>query len=176
MAHCGCAAAAVILPVIAAFGLATCIVGANVPPGWGAHWTPTRVWAMNALIWSATLVAWIVAVLLLASSPAAARWYAIDGDTLVNGATHEHIRLENADAPELKGACPAERELAQRAKAFAVAALEHVAPVIHRIGRVDKYGRTLALVEVPGRGDLGELLIAAGLAREYHGGKRKGWC
>jgi endonuclease YncB( thermonuclease family) len=42
-------------------------------------------------------------------------------------------------------------------------------------GRIDKYRRTLAHVEVDGR-DVGEILIGEGLARPYKGGKRQGWC
>jgi endonuclease YncB( thermonuclease family) len=39
----------------------------------------------------------------------------------------------------------------------------------------DRYGRTLAVVLADGR-DVAEVLIGEGLAREYHGGRREGWC
>lgn len=42
-------------------------------------------------------------------------------------------------------------------------------------GRVkDRYGRTLATIEVNGR-DVGKIMIAEGLARPWTG-KRRSWC
>ena len=75
------------------------------------------------------------------------------------------MRLENVDTPEIHGACQAEVDLAHRAKAFTDAALDRAIPTIERIGRVDRYGRTIARVRIDGA-DLGELLIAAGLGPE----------
>jgi len=40
----------------------------------------------------------------------------------------------------------------------------------------DRYGRTIALVQLPDGRDLGELLISRGLGRPYHGERRHGWC
>jgi endonuclease YncB( thermonuclease family) len=39
----------------------------------------------------------------------------------------------------------------------------------------DQYGRELRSVQVGGQ-DVGEAMIAAGLARSYSGGRRGGWC
>jgi micrococcal nuclease len=118
----------------------------------------------------------LVVVLLVAGAHFPPDSYrAVDGDTIVNTITGERIRLENVDSAELHARCPAELELAQRAKA-ATADLLTRGVILHRIGRDDKYGRTLALVEIRGVGDLGQYLIAHGLGREYHGGHREGWC
>lgn len=98
---------------------------------------------------------------------------AVDGDTL--DCAGRRVRLVNIDAPELHGRCPAENQMAERAKLAAMIALAtspiHVTPD----GGKDRYGRLLARVVVDGR-DLGETLIAQGLARPYAGGPRRGWC
>ena len=43
--------------------------------------------------------------------------------------------------------------------------------VVYSEGKRGKYGRIL--ITVP---ELQEMLISNGLAREYNGGKREGWC
>jgi micrococcal nuclease len=87
----------------------------------------------------------------------------------------DRVRLRNADTPEIKGKCAAEKHLAQQARAFA---LQLVGKVV-TLGdvKVDKYARRVdAYVIMPDGRDLGQALIAAGLARPYSGGKRAGWC
>ncbi len=95
-----------------------------------------------------------------------------DGDTLRRG--DERIRLLGVDAPEtLRPKCLAERMLGARATVFVkakVAAAKRVR--IERHG-LDRYHRTLARVYLDGE-DLSQALLAAGLAVEYHGGRR-GW-
>jgi endonuclease YncB( thermonuclease family) len=88
------------------------------------------------------------------------------------------VRVRSVDTPESGGRakCARERKLAERATHF-------TRQVISRAGRIefaavswDKYGgRIDADVWVDGR-LLSEQLIAAGLARHYEGGKRRGWC
>jgi micrococcal nuclease len=88
------------------------------------------------------------------------------------------VRVRSVDTPESGGRakCASERKLAERATHF-------TRQVIARAGRIefaavswDKYGgRIDADVWVDGR-LLSEQLIAAGLARRYDGGKRRGWC
>jgi len=124
---------------------------------------------------SLSLFAIATALLLAAIAPAQARWVAIDGDTIRETETGERVRLENVDSPEIHGRCPSEIEMALRAKAMTGWLLQQ-GIVIHRWARRDKYGRTIARVEIIGVGDLGEQLIAAGLGRPYHGGRRQGWC
>ena len=99
-----------------------------------------------------------------------------DGDTFtVHDRTgrREKIRIENIDAPEIDGACAAERIAAPKAK-------HELATLVsgHRIelvrGKLDRYGRQLARVSV-GRRDVGETLIEHGLSRRWDSW-RKPWC
>lgn len=93
-----------------------------------------------------------------------------DGDTFT--AT---IRLQNVDAPEIRGRCAEESALAARSRDFAAAWIaRNAARLTIRSGRVDRYGRLIARVEADGE-DLGEALIAAGLARPWRG-RREDWC
>ncbi len=116
----------------------------------------------------------IAVVLMLASAPAGAEWRAIDGDTIVDTSTWEKVRIMGVDTPEIHARCQAEYEAAWRAQRFTAAQLA-AGPVVLERHRLDRYGRTLAVVRIGGR-DLAELLIAAGLGRPYHGERRRGWC
>jgi micrococcal nuclease len=102
--------------------------------------------------------------------------HAIDGDTIV--CARETIRIENIDAAEMPphSKCAFEADLAVKAKLFVVDRLARGRVVLERDQKQprDRYGRTLALVKVDGV-DLGEALMAAGLARPWEG-KRRPWC
>jgi micrococcal nuclease len=108
------------------------------------------------------------------AEPGACR--AIDGDTyLCRG---ERIRVENIDSPELHARCESELDAARTAKLFAQAALDGALQIEIKVFEKrprDRYGRTLARVLVDGD-DLGEIMIAAKLARPYHGERRQSWC
>lgn len=94
-----------------------------------------------------------------------------DGDT-----TRATFRIANIDAPEIAGKCDVERRLAIQARDFTRAWLARGQVTIrqqHPRG-IDPYGRVLVLVDRNGE-DLGEALIAAGLARKWDG-KRRPWC
>ncbi len=109
----------------------------------------------------------------------------IDGDTIKVDAhpwpgwtVRINVRVKLIDTPEKgwRGKCPAEK--AKGAKASQLTA--KLAPVGSRvrlwgIAKGKFGGRVLAHIETV-FGDLGQHLISAGLARAYHGGKRKGWC
>jgi endonuclease YncB( thermonuclease family) len=112
----------------------------------------------------------------------------VDGDTLVVRAhiwlgqeVQTLVRLSGIDAPELRGGCRTERDLAQRARAHLVA---HLAAADGRWAqvrlydiRIEKYGgRVLARVVTDDGGDLSQGLLAAGLARTYAGQARGSWC
>lgn len=101
---------------------------------------------------------------------------AVDGDTIKCGA--ERIRISNIDTPELgaHARCAAEAELAERARQFTAQRLAAGPIELSRdVKRPrDRYGRTLATVR-SGDADLGEALIAAGLARRWDG-RRHPWC
>ncbi|TPK15226.1 thermonuclease family protein [Mesorhizobium sp. B2-5-9] len=106
-------------------------------------------------------------------------WPAVlDGDTVVLDGTH--IRIANIDAPEIHHFhCDAELRLGLVAKRRMAELLDSGPVAIHpgdpRDGRLkDRYGRTLATIDVDGR-DVGEIMVAEGLARPWIG-KRQPWC
>ncbi len=107
----------------------------------------------------------------------------IDGDTIVVRVhpwlgvfIETRVRLAGIDAPELRGRCESEIVLAGRARdrlaellAAGVARLDDI--------RHDKYGgRVRARVLGVDGADVGAMLVAAGLARPYHGERRGSWC
>jgi micrococcal nuclease len=95
----------------------------------------------------------------------------VDGDSItVDG---ERIRIMGLDAPEMHCRCARECTMARDAKAELTRILEAPA-VIERHGK-DRYGRMLARVTVGGQ-DVADRMIAAGLARPYHGERRQPWC
>lgn len=106
----------------------------------------------------------------------------IDGDTLVVRAhiwldqdVETHVRLTGIDAPELKGRCAAERERALAAKDFL--ARSAGSDVLLDNVSWEKYGgRVRANVRTADGADLARLLVDAGHARPYDGGKRGPWC
>ena len=107
----------------------------------------------------------------------------IDGDT-VEARVHvwmgqevvTRIRLKDIDAPEITGACGAERDLAIASR-NRVAALVGNANVLLTDVKPDKYfGRVVArVVSADGR-DVGTILLEEHLARPYRGGRREAWC
>lgn len=100
---------------------------------------------------------------------------AIDGDTLRDGAVI--YRLENIDAPEsIRSAkCPAEAALADQATREAWRLILAAKRIEARpSGRIDKYNRVIARIFIDGD-DLGETLIAKGLAQPWKG-KHATWC
>ena len=112
----------------------------------------------------------------------------LDGDTLdvrvhiwLGQDLNIRVRLAGIDAPELKGKCSREKELARRARAYLLARLDpendEAAAVRLREVRYGKFaGRVLARVETLDGADLGQGLVAAGLARAYDGRRRASWC
>ena len=108
---------------------------------------------------------------------------ALDGDTLGVSAriwlgqeVETKVRLEGVDAPELRGACEAERAAARAARAWLDAQLAGAAVRLVDV-RFDKYGgRVLARVLDPQGRDVGAALVAEGLARAYDGRRREPWC
>lgn len=112
----------------------------------------------------------------------------IDGDTLQVRARiwlgHEvatRVRLSGIDTPETSGKCPRARRLAGEATAFVNAKLGlsdgGTSQVWLRDIHYGKYaGRIVARVELDGGEDLGQALLAAGLAKPYDGRRRPPWC
>ena len=107
----------------------------------------------------------------------------IDGDTIevrariwINQDLTTHVRLDGIDAPELRGSCERERDLARAARDFLAARIEHRGVKLRDVG-FDKYGaRVVARVEDLDGGDLAAALLAARLAERYDGGARGSWC
>ncbi|HBN92229.1 MAG TPA: nuclease [Hyphomonas sp.] len=104
-----------------------------------------------------------------------------DGDTfaviapgLPDELARVSVRVRGVDAPEIKGVCVAEKEVAIRARDYAKEWLsggyEICGPEWGKYG-----GRVVADVVQESR-NLAQDLIVRGLGREYNGGARKGWC
>jgi len=98
----------------------------------------------------------------------------VDGDTFwLNG---EKIRVQGYDTPETTtNICGGQREveLGRTAADRLVRLLNNGGVTMQRAGE-DRYGRTLALVYVDGQ-DVGDILVAEGLARRWPDGPEF-WC
>lgn len=112
----------------------------------------------------------------------------IDGDTFVaripvwiGQEVTTHVRLRGIDAPELKSRCAAEARLASEARQALQEILASGRIVLRDVGTGKFAGRVLARVYVTSRFDrntdeAGAMLLAAGYARPYGGGRRGDWC
>lgn len=119
----------------------------------------------------------LVVTALFASIATAAPVRVIDGDTFALGETK--IRIENIDAPEVRGAkCDAEHRLgllaALRLGEMLAAGELELTRNPEEPRDADRYGRLLRRVLVDGV-DAGEQLVNEGLARPWTG-KRATWC
>lgn len=107
----------------------------------------------------------------------------IDGDTFIfdvqvwpGQIQRASVRGAGIDAPEIKGKCKLEKTLATKAKDFSTNYLKTANWIkLHNIKKGKYYGRVIAEIET-NNGKLSDALIKAGLARQYAGGKRSGWC
>lgn len=85
------------------------------------------------------------------------------------------VRVAGIDAPETSGKCASERQKAQAAK-LRLAELLTDGQVMLAEVKLDKYASRIdAVVMVDGR-NVGDQLLADGMARAYRGGTRAGWC
>jgi len=110
--------------------------------------------------------------------------YAYDGDTiyvLIPGLPHEiakmSVRVRGVDTPEIRGKCPMEKELANKARDYARHSLKQERKVEFCEPEWGRYGgRVVTSVRIDGRA-LDQELINNGLARAYDGKtKRAPWC
>lgn len=88
------------------------------------------------------------------------------------------IRILGIDTPEKKprNKCEQEDTLAQKASAFTKEAVGKGKKIEVKLESHDKYGgRMLGYVIIDGK-NLGDALIANGLARSYHGEAKSSWC
>jgi len=105
-----------------------------------------------------------------------------DGDTITVDALpwpgvtmRTSVRLAGVDTPEIRGKCQAEKDLAVRARDFVKARVGNTVR-LYDIQHGKYAGRVVARVHTEADADIAGALIAAGLGREYHGGRREGWC
>lgn len=101
-----------------------------------------------------------------------------DGDTCTADREilpgRDRIRIENIDAPEISGRCWFEIGMAQHARDWMRAAVVGRIVEVTNI-RADRYPRRVdARVRLDGV-DVGESIVAAGLARPWRG-HREEWC
>lgn len=107
----------------------------------------------------------------------------LDGDTLavrvqiwIGQEVITDVRIAGMDAPELHGHCADERRKAMQAKETLRQLLKNNRAVLSDI-KLEKYaGRVLATVKATNGTLISDYMIKAGLARDYQGGKRGGWC
>ena len=126
-------------------------------------------------MWRALLLATALASAMPAAAETipGARIIVIDGDTIALPCARprpdcaERIRLIEIDAPEsFRPSCEAERRAGLRAKTRLAELLRQGDVIIHRSGKTDWCGRTLANVEAKS-GDVGRTLLREGLALPY---------
>lgn len=107
----------------------------------------------------------------------------IDGDTVEARVAvwlgHDlitKIRLRGIDAPEIKGACGAEREKAIAARDALAALVGKGTVTLTDIGPDKYFGRVVARLRIADGRDAGAILVTEGLARPYDGRRRDMWC
>ena len=107
-----------------------------------------------------------------------------DGDTITFNLPGLHpiigekisIRVNGIDTPEIKGKCEKEKYDAQQAKEMVADILKDADQIVLRNMERGKYFRIAADVIVDGE-NLSDLLIGAGMAIRYNGGKKTHkWC
>lgn len=86
------------------------------------------------------------------------------------------VRLRGVDAPELRGKCIRERQLALRARRRLEELLGAGSMRLVNIAGGKYYGRVLADVLLADGRDISVILVTGGLAVPYDGGKRRQWC
>jgi endonuclease YncB( thermonuclease family) len=135
----------------------------------------------------AALIAAPAAAGIMTPEPVSGPVRVIDGDT-VRLQSGETVRIYNIDAPEThQPRCPAEAKAGAAATVALSATIERGGVMVSRCepatGRCqDRYHRTLASLSNKLDGDLGERLVAVGLALPWQSGstaheaRRRHWC
>ena len=107
----------------------------------------------------------------------------IDGDTItvqvhvrLGSYRKRNVSLDGIEIPKFEGECAAEREMAQKAKAFLENATSGARVTLNTIHTEETTGRLLARVVLSDGTDLSDALINAGLGRPYEDGNPEGWC
>ena len=103
----------------------------------------------------------------------------IDGDTVHLSCPNnrgDNLRLMGYDTPETyRPKCSAELRLGTEATRRLVQELNNASTITTEAHGRDKYQRVLAKLYLDNR-DVADIMIAAGLAVRYSGGKRINWC
>lgn len=108
----------------------------------------------------------------------------IDGDTIelaeaINGVTR--VRLDGIDTPEIRrSACQKEKNKGYEAKGYARALLEGRPVLVYHTGKLGRYGRLIARLEIGGR-DYSQIMLEKGYAVRWSKAwratpKEKRWC
>ena len=107
-----------------------------------------------------------------------------DGDTITFNLPDLHpiigekisVRVNGIDTPEIKGNCEKEKYKAQQAKEMVAEILKDAEQITLKNMERGKYFRIAADVLIDGE-DLGDMLVEAGVAVRYDGGKKSHkWC
>ncbi len=106
----------------------------------------------------------------------------IDGDTIevrahiwLGQTLSIRVRIDGVDTPEIRSACEAERTMAIAAREFLAKRLLNREITLLRVV-YDKFGGRVRADISDSDGDIGQALLAAGLARPYRGERREPWC
>lgn len=103
----------------------------------------------------------------------------VDGDTVhvqCVGSEKTSARLMGFDTPETyRPRCPAEAQLGAQATRYLEQVLRRAETIQPQTHGTDKYQRLLLELTVDGR-PLPDIMVEAGYAYRYDGGKRRNWC
>ena len=106
----------------------------------------------------------------------------VDGDTIevraaiwLGQTLVVRVRIDGVDAPEMEARCAQERKWALAARDYLAHRLDGAAVRLTRVV-YDKYGGRVRAEVADAKGDIATDLLAAGLARPYHGERREPWC
>ena len=86
------------------------------------------------------------------------------------------VRVNGVDTPEIRGKCDAEKQKAIEARDFVKSLILGEVVYLENVKHGKYAGRVVADVKLEGGGSLAQKIIDRGLGREYHGGRREGWC
>lgn len=102
----------------------------------------------------------------------------VDGDTVdVDcGGGVDRVRLMGFDTPEsFRAQCSSEAARALAAERYLTAEIARARVVDFSFQGRDRFDRRLAVMRLDGR-DIADVMVSAGHARFYDGGRRQGWC
>lgn len=130
---------------------------------------------MTARLIASLALACSLGAALAQDRPAPSAFIVVDGDTIRSPAGVRY-RLIGFDTAEIfRAQCDSEYALGLRAKGRLEDLIAGGNAHLVESGKLDRYGRTLAVLTINGR-DVAETLVQEGLARRYFGRRRHSWC